>query len=76
MDVIKIWPVNVREGEGAVLKPYSSSSLNLGDRSGVVRLSWLWTVLGRDIYLALLFGQLLGGLVCLTGTAAVCQFGD
>ena len=62
MDVIKIWPVNVRGGEGAVLKPYSSSSLNLGDCSGVVRLSWLRAVLGRDIYLALLFGQLLGGV--------------
>ena len=59
MGVIKIWPVNVREGEGAVLKPYSSSSLNLG---GVVRLSWLRAVLGRDIYLALQFGQLLGGV--------------
>ena len=47
MGVIKIWPVNVREGEGAVLKPFSSSSLNLGDRSGVVRLSWLMAVLGR-----------------------------
>ena len=35
--------MNLREGEGAVQSRDSSSSLNLGDRSGVVRLTWFGT---------------------------------
>ena len=35
--------MNLREGEGAVQSHDSSSSLNLGDRSGVVRLTWFGT---------------------------------
>ena len=35
--------MNLREGEGAVQSHDSSSSLNLGDRSGMVRLTWFGT---------------------------------